>query len=155
MVPEPALVARFQRDLDALSAAGQRIGIAVSGGADSLALLILAAAARPGLVEAASVDHALRPESRAEGEMVAALCRSLGVAHAILTVAWAEEPVAAVQEKARTARYDLLADWLAERAVMELELRERLARAKFEVLGYEVAFLHQRRFLLGAGAYRA
>src|SRR4249919_3275386 len=120
MVPEPALVARFQRDLDSLSAPGQRIGIAVSGGADSLALLILAAAARPGMVEAASVDHSLRPESRAEGETVAGLCRSLGIAHAILTVEWADPPVAAVQEKARTARYDLLADWIADRGLAAL-----------------------------------
>ena len=47
------------------------IGLAVSGGPDSLALLLLAAEARPLKVEAATVDHALRPESRAEAEMVA------------------------------------------------------------------------------------
>jgi tRNA(Ile)-lysidine synthase len=117
MVPEPALVARFQRDLDALSQPGQRLGIAVSGGPDSLALLLLAAAARPGKIEAASVDHALRPESRAETEMVASLCRTLGVPHAILTADWSEKPVTAIQELARNARYGLLADWAASRAL--------------------------------------
>jgi tRNA(Ile)-lysidine synthase len=117
MVPEPALVARFERDLDALSASGERLGIAVSGGPDSVALLLLAAAARPGAIEAASVDHALRAESRAETEMVAGLCRQLGVPHAILTVAWAEKPVTAVQERARGARYGLLADWVSERGL--------------------------------------
>jgi len=117
MVPEPTLVARFQSDLDALSAPGQRIGIAVSGGPDSLALLILAAAARPGLVEAASVDHALRPESKAETEMVAGLCRHLGVPHVTLTANWAEKPSTAIQERAREARYGLLADWVAERGL--------------------------------------
>lgn len=117
MVSEPALVARFERDLDALSESGQRVGIAVSGGPDSLALLILAAAARPGAIEAASVDHALRPESGAEPEMVADLCRRLGVPHAILTVAWAEKPVTAIQERARAARYRLLAEWVSDRGL--------------------------------------
>lgn len=117
MVPEPALVTRFERDLDALSAPGQRLGIAVSGGPDSLALLILAAAARPRAIEAASVDHALRPESRAEAEMVAGLCRQLGVPHAVLTVGWAGKPTTAIQERARGARYDLLADWVSGRAL--------------------------------------
>ena len=62
--PDLQLVARFAADLDALVAPGTNVGVAVSGGPDSLALLLLAAAARPGLVEAATVDHALRPESR-------------------------------------------------------------------------------------------
>ena len=48
MAPDPVLVDPFQADLDALIARGERIGIAVSGGPDSLALLLLAAAARPG-----------------------------------------------------------------------------------------------------------
>jgi tRNA(Ile)-lysidine synthase len=117
MVPEPTLVARFERTLDALSAPGQRLGIAVSGGPDSLALLILAAAARPGAIEAASVDHALRPESPSEAKMVAGVCRQLGVPHAILTVSWVEKPVAAIQERARSARYGLLADWVSDRAL--------------------------------------
>ena len=43
MVPELALIERFQSDLDALIARGERIGVAVSGGPDSLALLLLAA----------------------------------------------------------------------------------------------------------------
>ena len=47
LVPDP-VVERFARDLDALIAPDARVGIAVSGGPDSLALLLLAAAARPG-----------------------------------------------------------------------------------------------------------
>jgi len=117
MVPEPALVARFARDLVALSAPGQSLGIAVSGGPDSLALLLLAAAARPGLVEAASVDHALRPKSRAETEMVADLCRQLSVAHEIITIEWEEPPTTAIQERAREARYAALGDWIEKRGL--------------------------------------
>ena len=57
---------RFKRALDALVPPGAPVGIAVSGGPDSLALLLLAAEARSGAVEAATVDHAFRRESRAE-----------------------------------------------------------------------------------------
>jgi tRNA(Ile)-lysidine synthase len=106
---------RFSRDLDALIAFGARVGIAVSGGPDSLALLLLAAAARPGKIEAATVDHALRPGSRDEAEMVADVCARLGVPHAILTAVWEEKPATAIQERAREERYRLLAQWATER----------------------------------------
>jgi len=46
MIPA-ALVERFANDLDAVAVPGARLGIAVSGGSDSLALLALTAAARP------------------------------------------------------------------------------------------------------------
>lgn len=111
MVPESALVDRFARDLDALIAPEARIGIAVSGGPDSLALLLLAAAARPGQIEAATVDHALREGSRAEAEMVAGVCARLRVPHAILAIEWDEKPASAIQERARDARYALLGQW--------------------------------------------
>lgn len=115
MIPEPARLERFQSSLDALIARGERLGIAVSGGPDSLALLLLAAAARPDEVEAATVDHGLRAEGRTEAEMVGEVCRELGVAHAILTVDWAEKPETAIQEQARAARYRLLGQWLSDR----------------------------------------
>ena len=106
---------RFKRDLDPLIGADARLGIAVSGGPDSLALLLFAAAARPGTIEAATVDHALRPESRAEAEMVGGICAKRDVPHAILTAEWEETPQTAVQERARTERYRLLGAWVAER----------------------------------------
>lgn len=112
---EEYLLDRFRADLDALSARDERIGVAVSGGPDSMALLLLATAARPGLVEAATIDHALRPESRGEAEMVAAVCERLGVPHEILTAEWAEPPATALQERARAERYRLLARWAADR----------------------------------------
>jgi len=117
MAPEPALVERFRADLDALIAPGERLGVAVSGGPDSLALLLLAAAARPGEVEAATVDHALRPESRAEAEMVAGICEGLGVPHAILTLEWDEVPASNIQAEARGARYHYLGGWALERGL--------------------------------------
>ncbi len=74
-------------------------------------MLLLAAAARPDLVEAATVDHALRAESRAEAESVATLCERLGVPHSILTAQWQDKPETAIQERARKARYALLGEW--------------------------------------------
>lgn len=108
---------RFRRDLDALVPPQATIGVAVSGGPDSLALLLMAAEARPLLVEAATVNHALRPESRAEAEKVAAICEHLGVPHAILTATWDVKPETAIQERARNMRYRLLGQWAGERGL--------------------------------------
>ena len=116
MLPAAA-VTRFAADLDALIAPGERIGLAVSGGPDSLALLLLAAAARPGLVMAASVDHALRAGSRDEAQAVAAHCAALGVQHGILTIDWPRVPASAVQERARDARYAALGEWAEARGI--------------------------------------
>lgn len=116
MVPAQALVERFRRDLDALVAPGARIGIAVSGGPDSMALLLLATAARPREIEAATVDHALRAESRDEAQAVAQVCGGLGVRHAILEAKW-DKPATAIQERARAMRYRLLGAWAEERGL--------------------------------------
>ena len=117
MVPEPALVERFAQALDALIGPDSKLGLAVSGGPDSLALLLLAAAARPGGVEAATVDHGFRTESRDEARMVAGLCEKLGVPHATLTVRWDRPPQTAIQEQARKERYRLLRFWAEERGL--------------------------------------
>jgi tRNA(Ile)-lysidine synthase len=111
------VLARFAAEFDELLASGERIGVAVSGGPDSLALLLLAAAARPGLVEAASVDHGLRQGSRGEAEAVARLCETLGVHHDILTIEWPSLPTSALQEQARTARYRVLGAWAKARGL--------------------------------------
>jgi tRNA(Ile)-lysidine synthase len=104
-------VRRFVADLDALVAPKTKIGVAVSGGPDSLALLLLAASARPGLVHAVTVDHALRAESRAEAEMVASVCKRVGAQHSILTIDWPKRPSSNLQARAREARYELLGKW--------------------------------------------
>ena len=84
--------------------------IAVSGGPDSTALLVMAAewAARRGKpLAAATVDHGLRPDSATEAKAVAALCARLGVAHR--TLVWTgQKPSTRIQERAREARYRLL-----------------------------------------------
>src|SRR6478735_1325409 len=117
MVLEPLLVERFRADLAALIDPSHRIGLAVSGGPDSMALLVLAAAARPGQVEAATVDHLLREGSHEEAEMVARVCYQLSVPHSILKARWDERPDTAIQEKARRERYRLLGFWAEERGL--------------------------------------
>lgn len=120
--PDPLNVARFAEDLRAVwpeadRADAPRLGLAVSGGPDSLALLLLAAADLPGRVEAATVDHGLRAGSAAEAAEVARLCAKLGVPHATLTVV--VEP-GNVQDAARRARYAALGAWAQERELAAL-----------------------------------
>ena len=110
-------ISRFAAALDALETPGACIGIAVSGGPDSLALLLLAAAARPGSVEAATVDHGLRPESAEEAAMVASLCKQMALPHRILVADWSAAPAANVQAEARAMRYRLLNEWAIERGL--------------------------------------
>lgn len=112
-----AAAERFAADLLALVPHGTRIGVAVSGGPDSLALLLLAARVRPGEVEAATVDHRLRPESANEAKHVAGLCRSIGVPHSILPARWSTPPSSSVQARARHERYALLARWAGQRGL--------------------------------------
>lgn len=111
--PASELIARFEADLAPLAAREARLGIAVSGGPDSLALLLLAAAARPGQVEAATVDHQLRPDSREEADFVRGICDRLGVRHATLPIQVG--PGSSLQAQARAARYAALGDWAIER----------------------------------------
>ena len=88
--------------------------LAVSGGPDSTALMVLAARWRatlkrgPGLT-AITVDHGLRPESRREARDVARLAKMLGIAHR--TLRWTgKKPKAGLPQAARNARYRLLAN---------------------------------------------
>lgn len=93
------------------------MALAVSGGPDSLALLVLAHAAFPDRIEAATVDHRLRSGSAGEAAMVADICAQLGVAHAVLPVAVAQGNI---QAEARAARYAALAGWMKERGLTAL-----------------------------------
>lgn len=94
--------------------------VACSGGADSMACLLLAqhwAHAQGGRITALTVDHRLRPESTSEAQQVAAWCAARGIAHHTLT----PMHVAAgnnVQEAARQWRYDALADWCRTQQVL-------------------------------------
>lgn len=81
------------------------MGVAVSSGPDSLALVLLAHRALPGRVIAATVDHGLRSEAAAEAALAARLCAEWGVPHEIVAVT--VEP-GNLQAQARAARYEAL-----------------------------------------------
>lgn len=102
---------RFAADLGRLWPEGGRLGLAVSGGPDSLALLLLAHSAIPGRFAAATVNHGLRHEATAECAMVEQVCGDRGIPCAVLDVVVA---TGNVQSEARSARYAALAGW-AER----------------------------------------
>jgi tRNA(Ile)-lysidine synthase len=88
----------------------KKLLLAVSGGPDSVALMLLASrwAGRGETgVDVATVDHALRENSRQEAEQVGDWARALGFPHHIRT--WqGEKPKTRLQEHAREARYRLL-----------------------------------------------
>ena len=89
------------------------MALAISGGPDSMAMLALAAAAFPGRIAAATVDHRLRPAAADEAAMAADWCARHDVRHATL-VAHEDLRGSGVQARARTARYALLAGWVRE-----------------------------------------
>lgn len=110
-MPAADFVARFRADVAQLAdGAPDRLGVAVSGGPDSLALLLLAHAAFGGRMAAATVDHGLRPESRDEAARVGDICHDLGVTHTILRGEQRKVP-GGLQATARALRYRLLDDW--------------------------------------------
>ena len=117
--PSPDLAARFRRDLEALADTEGPLALAVSGGADSLALLLLAAAAFSGRVRAATVDHGLRPGSALEALHVEDICARLDCSHTILSVTVAQGP-AGLQAEARGARYQALGAWAAREGIAQL-----------------------------------
>jgi tRNA(Ile)-lysidine synthase len=87
--------------------------LAVSGGPDSTALMVLLARWRrrrrrgPALT-AVTIDHGLRPEAKREAAIVKKLAKTLGIAHR--TLRWLDsKPSTGLQEQARLARYRLLA----------------------------------------------
>ncbi|MFZ1813982.1 MAG: tRNA lysidine(34) synthetase TilS [Rhizobiaceae bacterium] len=87
--------------------------VAVSGGSDSLALLLLAhawAQEKDITLHAVTVDHGLRPESAAEAAFVASICDALDVDHT--TLGWeGVKPQSGISDAARRARYNLIEEF--------------------------------------------
>ena len=115
-------------DLDALLGAAApfeplpHIAVAVSGGADSMALAVLAARwakSHGGRATGLIVDHGLRSTSAAEARKVGGWLDRHGIASQILN--WqGEKPETGVQAAARQARYSLLTAWCRQHAVFHL-----------------------------------
>ncbi|NJS13354.1 MAG: hypothetical protein HC788_00670 [Sphingopyxis sp.] len=87
-VADPAQLTDLANAVERLAGqdlASLRLGIAVSGGPDSMALLHLAQQLPLATVEAATIDHGLRRDSADEAAMVGQYCAAQGVEHQILT----------------------------------------------------------------------
>jgi tRNA(Ile)-lysidine synthase len=108
---------RVFRAFDIVAGDENRLGLAVSGGSDSTALLMLAADwahASSRTLRVATVDHGLRPEAAKEAQQVAALSAQRGLAHD--TLVW-RPGNAVAQHDARMARHRLLAEWARAHAL--------------------------------------
>ena len=93
-----------------------RIGVAVSGGSDSLALLHILVDWGQAPLVAATVDHGLRPEAQDEAAYVARICEGLGVPHQTLTwQGWNGR--GNLQDHARRNRYALLSEWAQNESI--------------------------------------
>jgi tRNA(Ile)-lysidine synthase len=98
------------------------LGVAVSGGRDSLALAVLAhdwASARQGRVQALIVDHGLRPQSSVEARVTRERLAGRGIAAEILLWSGAK-PATRVQQAAREARYRLLLEGCRRHGILHL-----------------------------------
>jgi tRNA(Ile)-lysidine synthase len=94
----------------------KKIALAVSGGADSIAMLYMlydwSIKAKKTLV-ILSVNHNLRLEAKEECEYVSNLAKSLGLESVILE--WKHDGIFSnVHKKAREARYELMTNWCKE-----------------------------------------
>ncbi|MEO5614823.1 MAG: tRNA lysidine(34) synthetase TilS [Cypionkella sp.] len=100
------------------------VGVMVSGGGDSMALLHLmhrAGRLRGWRVEAITVDHGLRAEAAGEAAMVAQVCAGLGIAHQISV--WDHGDITGnLMNQARRARYKLVAEWAHQRGIADVVL---------------------------------
>ncbi len=126
MAERPVTASDFALRLDRLGPFEPRpaLAVAVSGGADSLALCLLAArwaARRGGTAVGVVVDHGLRPEAGAEARQVAGWLEARGIACQVLR--WrGPKPVTGLAVAAREARYGLLAGWCRRHGRLHLLL---------------------------------
>ena len=121
---------RFSHSLEKLlpQPAPAALGVAVSGGGDSTALLHLLAgwAARHRVkLHVVSVNHGLRPEAEQELDQVAGQCKRLNLPHDVLE--WeGRQAKGNLQAEARRARYGLIAAWARTRNIAHVMLGHTL-----------------------------
>ncbi|PCI87198.1 MAG: tRNA lysidine(34) synthetase TilS [Hyphomicrobiales bacterium] len=103
----------------------EMIAIAVSGGGDSMALLLamhhyIQKLSLSVKLVALTVDHKLRADAAIEAEQVAQWCQNLGIEHHILAWQFEQIPSSGVQQKARDARYQLMGGFCTARCINKL-----------------------------------
>jgi tRNA(Ile)-lysidine synthase len=101
-----------------------KVGVAVSGGGDSIALLHVMHRIAPHAgwaVHAVTVDHGLREAAADEAAGVAAFCAGLGVPHS--TLQWDHGAIAGnVMDAARRARMQMVGDWARAQGIAHVAL---------------------------------
>jgi tRNA(Ile)-lysidine synthase len=131
------------------------IAVAVSGGADSMALAILArdwARQRDGSTQALVVDHGLRPASADEARITIERLTALGIPARLLPlVNLVHGP--ALAERARIMRYEILTDACREAGVLHLLLGHHAAD-QMETLAMRVLRVSGTHGLAGMPAVR-
>ena len=131
---------------------GARILVAVSGGADSLALLFLLAALAPGrgwTLAAATLDHGLRGEASAEDRrFVEQVCRRLGLDCHSAQRSATREPGVSPEDAARRLRHEFLRQAAAAEGAAAIALGHQL-EDQVETVLYRLA---RGTSLTGAGA---
>lgn len=108
----PVVPEQFRRAVAAYSRQGTSgpIGLAVSGGGDSVAMMHLAARSLDSeRLRVVSVDHGLRPEAANEIALVAGQAAQLGLPHDILRWAW--DGQGNLQAAARDGRWNAIRKW--------------------------------------------
>lgn len=119
-------------DADMITTIGQaflpvipdKIGVAVSGGGDSIALLYLLStwADEVGVdIHVVTIDHGLRPEAASEARFVGKVAATLGVSH--VTLKWEDwDGSGNLQDRARSARYELISEWAKAQDIHQVVL---------------------------------
>lgn len=106
------IITKFEHSMSNISHA-QAIGVAVSGGVDSITLLYLSylwCRQKNIKLHVLTIDHDLRLESASEAEYVSSLCSKFGISHHIMK--WNHENnFSNIQARARKARYDLMTEY--------------------------------------------
>ncbi|WP_276206155.1 tRNA lysidine(34) synthetase TilS [Thioclava sp. F42-5] len=108
-------IARHGFDPDA----PRRVGVAVSGGSDSMATLALLAAHFE--VAAVTVDHGLRAEAAEEAAFVGRFCADRGISHTILRWDGASAE-GNLMDAARRARLGLIGAWAGSTGISHVAL---------------------------------
>ncbi|HCI48270.1 MAG: tRNA lysidine(34) synthetase TilS [Alphaproteobacteria bacterium RIFCSPHIGHO2_01_FULL_41_14] len=116
---------RFSKEMEHFGPFEDRplLGVAVSGGSDSLALTFLLQkwiSQQGGSLQAFHVDHKLRLTSTEEAHQVKTWLEDQGIPCCILTWNHTHKPTSRLQEKARQARYKLLEDACGVSGILHL-----------------------------------
>lgn len=112
----------FNASLSELAPEG-RLGLAVSGGSDSMALLAMARiwSQQTGhSIAAVTIDHGLRAEAADEARMVAEYCSAANIPHATLNADLGTD--GNIMAAAREARYQLMSDWAGTEGIEVIAL---------------------------------